>query len=91
MDGVEKRIDLAALATVADIVPLMEENRVIVREGMMRMGTSARPGLKKLMELAQAIWVKSFLYTILVSRIILKFSIGRTAIFPFFCSLAQAL
>ena len=31
----------------------MEENRVIVREGMMRMGTSARPGLKKLMELAQ--------------------------------------
>ena len=53
MDGVEKRIDLAALATVADIVPLMEENRVIVREGMMRMGTSARPGLKKLMELAQ--------------------------------------
>lgn len=51
--GVEKRIDLAALATVADIVPLMEENRVIVREGMMRMGTDARPGLKKLMALAQ--------------------------------------
>lgn len=51
--GVEKRIDLAALATVADIVPLMKENRIIVREGMMRMGTDARPGLKKLMALAQ--------------------------------------
>ena len=47
--GVEKRLDLAALATVADVVPLLDENRVIVREGMRRMETTSRPGLKALL------------------------------------------
>ena len=50
--GVEKRIEIAALATVADLVPLVDENRVIVREGMARMEHTSRPGLRKLMELA---------------------------------------
>lgn len=50
MAGVEKRLDLAALATVADIVPLQDENRVIVREGLKRMETTSRPGLKALLE-----------------------------------------
>ena len=50
--GVEKRLDLAALATVADVVPLLDENRVIVREGMRRMEHTARPGLKALLESA---------------------------------------
>ena len=49
MAGVEKRLDLAALATVADVVPLLDENRVIVREGMRRMETTSRPGLKALL------------------------------------------
>ena len=49
MDAVRKRIDVAALATVADIVPLIDENRVIVREGLMLMGDSQRIGLKMLM------------------------------------------
>ena len=48
MAGVEKRLDLAALATVADIVPLQGENRVIVREGLSRIASTARPGLKAL-------------------------------------------
>ena len=51
--GVEKRLEVAALATVADIVPLMDENRVIVREGMLRMAHTSRPGLRALMECAQ--------------------------------------
>ena len=50
--GVEKRLDLAALATVADVVPLQDENRLIVREGLLRMNSTARPGLKALLEIS---------------------------------------
>ena len=49
MDAVMRRIDLAALATVADIVPLIDENRIIVREGLRLMADSQRPGLRALM------------------------------------------
>ena len=52
MAGVEKRLDLAALATVADIVPLRDENRVIVREGLPRIASSPRPGLQALLKVA---------------------------------------
>lgn len=48
MSGADKRLDLAALATVADIVPLQGENRIIVREGLSRIASTARPGLKAL-------------------------------------------
>ena len=51
--GMEKRIDIAALATVADVVPLTDENRVIVREGLRRLKDTARPGLRALMENAR--------------------------------------
>ena len=47
--GVEKRLELAALATVADIVPLVDENRVIVKLGLERMAVSQRPGLRALL------------------------------------------
>ena len=50
LPGLEKRLDLAAIATVADVVPLLEENRIIVREGMKRIGASVRPGLRALLE-----------------------------------------
>ena len=49
MEAVMRRIDLAALATVADIVPLIDENRIIVREGLRLMADSQRPGLRALM------------------------------------------
>ena len=52
MAGVEKRLDLAALATVADIVPLRDENRVIVSEGLRRIRNTSRPGLKALISAA---------------------------------------
>ncbi len=52
MEAVKRRIDLAALATVADIVPLIDENRVIVREGLAAMGESSRPGLRALLTVA---------------------------------------
>ena len=52
MPGVEKRLDLAAIATVADVVPLLDENRIIVREGLARVASSSRPGLRALLESA---------------------------------------
>lgn len=48
MDAGKKYMDLAALATVADIVPLTGENRVIVSEGLKFMNHSLRPGLRAL-------------------------------------------
>lgn len=52
MSAVRERVELAALATVADIVPLIDENRVIVREGLTRMARSSRPGLRALMKVS---------------------------------------
>lgn len=52
MESVQKRLDLAAIATVADVVPLLEENRIIVREGLKRIQSTGRPGLKALLDAA---------------------------------------
>ena len=52
LHGLEKRLDLAAIATVADVVPLTDENRILVREGIRRIETTGRPGLKALLESA---------------------------------------
>jgi single-stranded-DNA-specific exonuclease len=45
-------LDLAALGTIADVVPLLEENRVLVAQGLARMRSAPRPGLAALMERA---------------------------------------
>src|ERR671911_326991 len=45
-------IDLAALATVCDLVPLRGENRRIVREGVVSLSRTRKPGLRALMEVA---------------------------------------
>lgn len=49
---VKSYTDLAALATVADMVPLQDENRWIVREGLKQMAGSARPGIQALKQSA---------------------------------------
>jgi single-stranded-DNA-specific exonuclease len=49
----EDDLDLAALATVADCVPLRGENRAIVRRGMRALASTAKPGLRALMRVAQ--------------------------------------
>jgi single-stranded-DNA-specific exonuclease len=41
-------LDLVALATVADLVPLTGENRVLVRYGLRVLNETSRPGLKAL-------------------------------------------
>ena len=45
-------LDLVALGTVADIVPLHRENRILVQSGMKAIAASKRPGVRKLMEVA---------------------------------------
>lgn len=42
-------LELAAIGTIADLMPLMGENRVIVREALKRMQHSQYPGIKALM------------------------------------------
>ena len=46
-------LDLVALGTVADIVPLIEENRILVRRGLRQMEQSFWPGLRALIEVSQ--------------------------------------
>src|SRR5215213_4256626 len=46
----EEHLDLAALATVCDLVPLHDENRRIVREGLVAVARTSKPGLRALME-----------------------------------------
>lgn len=41
-------LDLVALATVADVVPLQDENRVYVREGLRLISRGDRPGVRAL-------------------------------------------
>jgi single-stranded-DNA-specific exonuclease len=45
-------LDLVALATVADVVPLVDENRVLVQLGLQELGRSRREGLTALLEVA---------------------------------------
>jgi len=51
-EAIESLWELAALATIADIVPLVDENRVIVANGLRAMASTQRPGLIALMESA---------------------------------------
>ncbi|MEW5843252.1 MAG: single-stranded-DNA-specific exonuclease RecJ [Bacteroidota bacterium] len=48
-----KYLDLVALAGAADIVPLVDENRVLVREGLELINTNPRPGIAALMKCAR--------------------------------------
>ena len=45
-------LQVAALATVCDVMELKDENRIIVREGLKQMNTAPIPGLRALVEAA---------------------------------------
>jgi single-stranded-DNA-specific exonuclease len=47
-------LDLVALGTIADLVPLIGENRILVSAGLARLETTTRPGLIALKKVAQA-------------------------------------
>jgi single-stranded-DNA-specific exonuclease len=46
-------LDLVALATVADVVPLVGENRALVRRGLDEVRRAQRPGMRALLEAAR--------------------------------------
>lgn len=48
----ESLLDLVALATVADVVPLQDENRSFVREGLHQLSRGARCGIRALKQAA---------------------------------------
>ncbi|HEX4008793.1 MAG TPA: single-stranded-DNA-specific exonuclease RecJ [Solirubrobacteraceae bacterium] len=50
----EDDLDLVALATVADLVPLEGENRRLVRQGLSALAATGKPGLRALMAVARA-------------------------------------
>ncbi|MBH1988693.1 MAG: single-stranded-DNA-specific exonuclease RecJ [Myxococcaceae bacterium] len=45
-------LDLVALGTVADVVPLIEDNRIFVQKGLELIRKSPRPGIKALLDAA---------------------------------------
>jgi single-stranded-DNA-specific exonuclease len=51
--ALEEDLDLVALATIADVVPLVGENRTLVRRGLRALAGTAKPGLRALMAVAQ--------------------------------------
>ncbi|NLC77843.1 MAG: single-stranded-DNA-specific exonuclease RecJ, partial [Clostridia bacterium] len=45
-------LDLVALGTIADVVPLVKDNRLLVKYGLIRLRNSRRPGIQALCETA---------------------------------------
>jgi single-stranded-DNA-specific exonuclease len=52
-DQLERDLDLVALATIADVVPLVGENRTLVRRGLRALASTAKPGLRALMTVSR--------------------------------------
>jgi single-stranded-DNA-specific exonuclease len=48
-----EHLDLVALATIADVVPLVDENRALATAGLRRLARTTKPGLRALMRTAR--------------------------------------
>jgi len=49
----DRQLDLVALATIADVVPLVDENRALAIAGLRALATTPKPGLRALMASAR--------------------------------------
>jgi single-stranded-DNA-specific exonuclease len=52
LPNLRQHLDLVALGTVADVVPLSGENRVLVRHGLLELSRTRKPGLQALLRVA---------------------------------------
>jgi len=52
-DNIEKHLELVAIATIADLVPLKDANRTLVKIGLEKIKTTKRVGLKALFDEAR--------------------------------------
>jgi len=49
----EEYLDLVALGTIADIAPVLGDNRILLKNGLKLLARSKRPGIRALMEVAR--------------------------------------
>ena len=61
--------DLVAIATAADLVPIIDENRIIVQHGIKRISKGVKPGVKALLKTG-GLWDKE----VTVGRLVFWFS-----------------
>jgi single-stranded-DNA-specific exonuclease len=52
MEFINDTIEFAALGTVADVAPMLDENKIIVSYGCSVLASSSKPGIKELLRLA---------------------------------------
>jgi len=52
-EQLQEDLDLVALATIADLVPLLGENRTLARRGLRALARTRKPGLRALMAVAR--------------------------------------
>ena len=52
-EGLHGHLDLVAVATVADVVPLVDENRGLAIAGLRALASTQKPGLRELMKVAR--------------------------------------
>jgi single-stranded-DNA-specific exonuclease len=53
IESADEDLDLVALATIADLVPLRDENRRLARAGLRALASTGKPGLRALMRIAR--------------------------------------
>ena len=49
----EDGLDLVALGTLADMQPVVDENRIMISRGLARLGVTARPGIRALKQMTR--------------------------------------